>query len=121
MPITNIKKQKTDGDFFEIAFYREQQPAPVPHQPQTPHPMAPPLYLDKFKAEMQAMMEDMRAGLIGKVREQVTYKVGQTGRRLEGDLRDLDERVGVFETPAGPKCRISYELICPEEIKKERK
>ena len=119
MSILNVKKMKTDGDFLEISFYRE-QPAPVPNQPQTPHPMAPRQHLDKFKAEMQAMMEDMSAGLIGKVREQMTYKVGQTGRRLEGDLRDLDERVGVFETPAGQKRRISYELIRPEEIKRER-
>ena len=117
MSLTNVRKLKTTGADFELSFYRE-PPGPIPNQAQAPHPMVPRQTLDMFRVEMQAMMEDMSAGLIGKVREQVTYKVGQTGRRLEGDLCDLDERVGVFETPAGPKRWISYELIRPEEIKK---
>ena len=120
MSILNVKKLKTDGQGLEISFYRE-TPAPIPDQAQAPHPMAPRQTLGMFRGEMQAMMEDMRAGIIGRVREQMTYKLGQTGRRLEGDLRFLDERVGVFETPAGPKHQISYELIRQEEIKKERK
>ena len=120
MSILNVKKMKTDGDSFELSFYRE-TPAPIPDQAQAPHPMVPRQTLDMFRGEMQAMMEDMRAGIIGMVREQMTYKLGQTGRCLEGDLRDLDQRLGVFETPVGPKRRISYEHIRPEEIKKEKK
>ena len=103
MSITNIKKLKTDGVFFEMTFYRE-QPAPVPHQPQAPPPMAPPLDLDNFKAEMQAMMEHMMAGLIGKVREQVGQEVGHSSPHMEGELRDLKERLGVVEFRAGNKC-----------------
>ena len=120
MSILNVKKMKTDGDSLEISFYRE-PPAPIPNQPQAPHPMAPRQTLDMFRGEMQAMMEDMRAGIIGMVREQMTSKLGQTGRCLEGDLCDLDQRLGVFETPVGPKRRIYYEHIRPEKIKKERK
>ena len=120
MSMSNLKKMKTDGQGLQISFYRE-TPAPIPDQAQAPHPMAPRQTLDMFRGEMQAMMEDMRAGIIGMVREQMTYKLGQTGRCLEGDLRDLDQRLGVFETPVGPKRRISYEHIRPEEIKKEKK
>ena len=107
-----------DGEAFELSFYRE-QPAPIPNQAQAPHPMAPRQTLDMLLGEMQAMMEDMSAVIYWEVREQMTYKLGQTGRRLEGDLRDLDQRVGALETPVGPKRRISYELLRPEEIKKE--
>ena len=120
MSMLNVRKLKTDGDAFELSFYRE-PPAPIPNQAQAPHPMAPHQTLDMFRGEIQAMMEDMSAVLYWEVREQMTYKLGQTGRRLEGDLCDLDQRVGVFETPVGPKRRISYELIRPEEIKRERK
>ena len=120
MSLTNLRKLKTDGADIELSFYREPR-GPIPNQAQAPHPMAPRQTLDMLRGEMQAMMEDMRAGIIGRVREQMTYKLGQTGRRLEGDLRDLDQRLGVFETPVGPKRMISYEHIRPEEIKKEKK
>ena len=120
MSLTNLRKLKTDGADFELSFYRK-PPGPIPSQAQAPHPMALHQTLDMLRGEMQAMMEDMRAGIIGRVREQMTYKLGQTGRRLEGDLCDLDQHLGVFETPVGPKRRISYEHIRPEEIKNEKK
>ena len=62
MSILNVKKFKTDGDSFELSFYRE-QPAPIPNQAQAPHPMAPRQTLDMFRGEIQAMMEDMSAVL----------------------------------------------------------
>ena len=51
------------------------------------------------------MMEVMMAGLIGKVREQVAQEVAHSSRRMEGELRDLKERLGVVEFRAGNKRR----------------
>ena len=118
MSLTNLRKLKTDGADIELSFYRE-PPGPIPNQAQAPHPMVLRQTLDMLRGEMQAMMEDTSAVIYGEVKDQMAYKLGQTGRRLEGDLRDLDQRVGVLETPVGPKRRISYELIRSEEIKKE--
>ena len=118
MTMNNVRKLKTNAADFEVSFYR-QPPGPIPNQAQAPHPMVPRQTLDMLRGEMQAMMEDTSAVIYWEVKDQMAYKLGQTGRRLEGDLRDLDQRVGVLETPVGPKRRISYELIRSEEIKKE--
>ena len=118
MSILNVNKMKTDGNSFKLSFYWE-TPAPIPDQAQAPHPMVLRQTLDMLRGEMQAMMEDTSAVIYWEVKDQMAYKLGETGRRLEGDLRDLDQRVGVLETPVGPKRRISYELIRPEEMKKE--
>ena len=118
MSLTNLRKLKTDGADFELSFYRK-PPGPIPSQAQAPHPMALHQTLDMLRGEMQAMMEEKSAVIYWEVKDQMDCKFGETGRRLEGDLRDLDQRVGVLETPVGPKRRISYELLRPEEIKKE--
>ena len=98
MSINNLQKLKTNGDFFEMTFYREQAPAPVPPQPQTPPPVAPHPDLENIKEEMLAMMERMTARVIRKVREQVAEEVAHSSRRMEGELRDLKERLGFVET-----------------------
>ena len=118
MTMNNVRKLKTNAADFEVSFYR-QPPGPIPNQAQAPHPMVPRQTLDMLRGEMQAMMEDKSAVIYWEVKDQMDCKFGETGRRMEGDLRDLDQRVGVLETPVGPKRRISYALIRPEEIKKE--
>ena len=117
--ISNPQKLKNNGDFFEMTFYQEQAPAPVPPRPETPPPVLPHLDLDNFKEEMMAIMERMTARVIRNIREQVAEEVAHAGQRMEGELRDLDERLGALETLAGPK-RPQLEILRPEEIKKER-
>ena len=118
MSLNNLRRLNTNGADLELSFYRE-PPGPIPNQAQAPHPMVLRQTLDMLRGEMQAMMEDTSAVIYWEVKDQMAYKLGETGRRLEGDLRDLDQRVGALETPVGPKRRISYQLLRPEEIKKE--
>ena len=52
-------------------------------------------------------------------RVQVAEEVAHSGRRMEGELCDLNECLGVLKTRAGPKRR-RLELFSLEEINKER-
>ena len=130
--LTNIARIECDGKFL-MEFGPEggpeaaAQPPPRPDVPQPqpqqldPAPPLPPVEQPVMAGENLEAVERLLRAHREETRQLVQDSMELFGRRMEGDLRGMSERLTQCEGrgPSGAK-RPRLDLLYPEEVKKER-